>query len=105
MFLAINSPDRHCGLDPQSMTPHSALKSKSWIPDQVRDDKTGDKARENPSLITMGISFEQPMAYPQAGRQTKSCSCFKAGLAGVFNTRLNNRQVLDQKGENSAIHR
>jgi hypothetical protein len=56
-------------------------------------------------LTTMGTSFEQLMTYPQKRQISQSCSYLAAGLQGCLTTRLNKRQVVDQKEENRPVHR
>jgi hypothetical protein len=58
-----------------------------------------------PRLTTLWIVFEQPMTYPQERWISESCSYLAAGLRGCLTTRLNKRQVVDQKEENGAVHR
>jgi hypothetical protein len=61
--------------------------------------------RSQTGLTTVGTSFEQPVTYPQGEWIFKSCSYLTAGLEGCLITRLNKRQVLDQKEENKDVHR
>jgi hypothetical protein len=96
---------RRCEPDPQSMTPTVLAHLKPWGQDQIQANKTVKKFQKIPVLTTMGISFEQPITYPQPERKSQSCSFMTAAHTRVLLTGLNSRQVLDQKGENGSIHR
>jgi hypothetical protein len=56
-------------------------------------------------LTTVGTTFEQLKAYPQAWWIRQSCSYWATGFRGRLTTRLNKRQVVDQKEENRDVHR